>query len=253
MMNSPRLFSPLLAGRQSLRVILGFGLGACSQLMGATYLIDFGSSNLTTGTDGSGNVWNNLTPDTTDGAGDVALVDTTGSGAEGLNMNYLYPVATPGSNFEMNSNENGLSGPFSNLGLLDVSSAFGDTLWSNGSGQTPSLTFENLDANTLYTFTLFAYRAQSGRTTDFRLTGLAVDQENGYRVDTSNTGNGVIVTLSGRADAANELLLELLPGTGDYAYIGALQIETSPIPEPTGAALLSLGAISLLLGSRKRR
>ncbi len=224
---------------------------AVPALSAATFLIDFGTPANPTGNDGT-NQWNNLTANGGGPrSGTVPLVDVTNSGALGLSMNFQYPTNL-GDTFGMNSNDAGDSGSLSNLGLLDVGSARRDTLWSNGSGQVPTLTFQGLDANTRYTFSIYAYRnASPARTTFYTLAG-AGSATIEYNVLTSIDNGGTLAVLADSPNPSDELVLTVAPGSGGFAYIGALQIDTAPVPEPGRGILLAVSGGLLMLRRRRR-
>lgn len=225
-----------------------------NKLEAAQFLIDFGVSATTTNVDGNGNHWNNLTAvtsgDNTDAvnvrSGSFALKATTGVTTV---QSFSYQFATGVRDFTgMNGYSNVVSSSLTNLGLMNVSTAINDGIWT---ARDATMTFTGLDSDHLYSFQIYGYRSTSNRTTIYQMQGDGdlLSQESDAASFAANGGK-TLSFLNLRPDSNGEITLTLTPGTGGYAYLGALSM-TSTVPEPGHGLLMSLATLALV--SRRSR
>lgn len=132
-----------------------------------------------------------------------------------------------------------------------IASATQDSLFIN-TGNTGIITFSGLNPLQTYTFTLFSSRTGTGeRNVTFNVAGAT--PTNSVTVNSFNNTSSVAITAI--APAANgTFVLSVTNTNGDnFAYLNALKLEATPIPEPsTYAALLGVGALGLCLARRRR-
>ncbi|MDC0935502.1 PEP-CTERM sorting domain-containing protein, partial [Pirellulales bacterium] len=113
----------------------------------------------------------------------------------------------------------------------------------------------NLDSNNRYSFTFFASRQTVGDTRDARysVTGGSSDS---VVLNASNNNSEVVRVLDIAPDGNNEIVVDVEPGPNNdngqgFYYIGLMQVDIRPIPEPTTLALL--GAVLLATAGRRSR
>ncbi|MES2469991.1 MAG: PEP-CTERM sorting domain-containing protein [Verrucomicrobiota bacterium] len=184
--------------------------------------------------------------------------DTTGS-ATGIS------VATVGFNA---SNTNGTTSPTGAAGAIFGSPFTQDSLFGNSLvpvGGAPfngvlrpsaTLTFSGLDVTgaTSYSFDFFASRTgvTDNRETEYAVAGLTT--VSAFLNASANVSE--IATVSNMIPTAGgTITLTVDPGpnnnnTNGFYYLGAFRLTTAPVPEPSSAGLLILGAAGAL---RRRR
>jgi hypothetical protein len=201
----------------------------------AVILVDFGSPVLLT----TGN-WNNVAYSGADNPFSnlgLNLIDNTGA-ATGFKLDTVSTL--------LSSNTSGADTTSTGF----PSTATADSFFFTGSN-TITLTLTNLDPSLQYTFSFYASRMSAGET---RITQYEVVGGNHTESTQLNASDNVntIVSLSGFApNANNEITINVSRVSGGYGYLGVLQIETSPIPEPSTLGLL--GGLTALGALRRRR
>lgn len=223
-----------------------------SSASAATLLFDFGDP--APAAQSSGNV-NNIVSNATGGSSLVNAVDTLGN-ATGIAVTLTDP-------FWPGSNQNGTNAPGGAAAAIFPATAtrdnlFGSTVpFSGFTEPTGGYKITGLDpsGNTLYAFTFFGSRTgvTDNRETYYALVGNSLSPSIAF-LDTANNVNNV-ATISGMIpNASGEIDLEVGPGPNNtnasrFYYIGAMQIVSSTVPEPTSLSLIALGTIAL----RRRR
>lgn len=115
----------------------------------------------------------------------------------------------------------------------------------------------SLDPTHIYDFTFFASRqtvtdirdAQYTVTGDISLSGV---------LNASNNNTDVLHINGIRPDGNNEIYVDVVPGpnndnTNGFFYIGVMQVDTSPIPEPSAISLFFVGPLLAAAWSRYRK
>jgi hypothetical protein len=225
-----KLTTPWIA-RMACGLTLAFTLSA----QAATILVDFGYTQTTT----PGN-WNNIATSGDDmGFSNLNynLIDTTGA-TTGYRLD---TVATL-----MGVNTDGAT--TTDTGY--PATATRDSFYFTGSN-TITLTLTNLDPTLVYDFSFYASRNGSGtRLTKYEVTGGNKTEAALLNV-LGNVNN--VASLSGfTPDADGIITIVVSRESGEYAYLGVMQVTTAAIPEPSTAALVGAVCVSGLLRRRKR-
>lgn len=216
---------------------------------GAIIYVDFGDPAQQSNVTG----WNNIVSNTDGGSSLANVVDSAGN-STGISMTLTDP-------FWPGSNQNGTTSPAGAAGAVFLPSATRDNLFGSVSAfggftePTGGYLLSGLDpsGNTTYRFTFFGSRTG---VTDNRETAYMLDGANSTTVylNTANNLSEVAVATGMIPDAAGNIALTVAPGPNNtnssrFYYIGAMQVISTVIPEPTSILILSLGAG--LLGRRR--
>jgi hypothetical protein len=182
--------------------------------------------------------WNNIVENSLPTSSPRAMTDALTGLASGISAQFSGTWGT--------ANSSGYAS-----GTADfAATATQDSLFIN-TGNTGIITFSGLDIGKTYDFTLFASRTGTGtRNVTFSIAGATT---NSTTVNVLN--NSQSVSLSALAPAVNgTLTLSVFNTAGDnFAYLNALKLSASAVPEPSAyASLLGLGAIGFCLCRRKR-
>ncbi len=211
---------------------------AASLPAATTYHIDFGINTQTTSGD-----YNNMTAGGGADPSDLTdLVDSTG-GDSTIDLSY----ADVGLAGVSGTNPN-YAGPYPAAVGSQPVSALRDGLFLGGGEIT--LTFSSLDPSMTYDFLLYGARALNGADTTYTATGGNTDTGTITNVLNNSTQT---VNLSGlTANGSNEIVLVISSINSDSNNGGALNyLQLTAVPEPSAAALLGLGGLSLILRRRK--
>ncbi len=144
-----------------------------------------------------------------------------------------------------------VTGAAAAAGITDT--AAGDLFSTNGAGV---LTFEGLDEEMNYTFTVFGGVSRgSTRLTRYTLSeGLVVSAFDDLQVS-NPTNQSEVAVLSDTGGNAGTLTLSFTnaPGSASsFGYINALRIDATPVPEPGSMMLLGAGGACLFARRRNR-
>ncbi|WOO39725.1 hypothetical protein [Rubellicoccus peritrichatus] len=200
-----------------------------------TFLIDFGAfDRQTTPADDPINTWSNFTT----GLTNLNLVDTTGSNSDG----YALELTTTFTS-------RNLVGPAATtIGDLSISTATSDSLYTTGTGQVATLILSGLNSDTLYNFSFFGSRdTTSTRLTTYRVSGSTTESQelqtsgvdlggSGINMNNSSTSNIGNIAPDGSMNITIDIFIA--DSSSSYGYLNALQITTSPIPEPTTSGII---------------
>ena len=117
-----------------------------------------------------------------------------------------------------------------------------------------TIEFGNLDANTFYSFTIFAARTgvNDNREAQYDFTG--ANNASGL-LNASNNDSEVLILAGLLADDSGTITLDISAGPNNdngngFYYLGAIRIDTRPVPSPGSLALLTTGG--LFIARRKR-
>ncbi len=214
--------------------------------LATTVLVDFGGTNAT------GN-WNSISDAATGSVAD-AIDDTGlatgigiavgerfgGTNTSGLQTSAVYPGFATGDSFYANADSNfGGLGPYGN----DPD----DTL------PFPTVLITGLDPLVAYDFTFYASRNAA----DNRETIYTLDGANSGMAALNAAGNvDGVATISGIVPTGGMVTLEVSEGANNnepngFIYLGVMQIDFTPVPEPSAAVLL-FGAAGFGFFRRRR-
>jgi hypothetical protein len=210
--------------------------------------VDFGDPAQQTNTTG----WNNIVSNAAGGSSLANTVDSTGA-STGVSMTLSDP-------FWPGSNQNGPTVPTGTAATVFPAQATRDNLFGSVAAfggftePTGGYLISGLDpsGNTTYKFTFFGSRTG---VTDNRETAYMLDGGNSTTVylNTSNNLSEVAIATGMVPDAGGNIALTVGPGPNNnnasgFYYIGAMQIVSTTVPEPT-----SLSALALTAGLVRRR
>jgi hypothetical protein len=147
-------------------------------------------------------------------------------------------------------NGNGTQSPTPPASTYFPSQVTRDSVYGSDTFGTFVLTLGGLDANTTYTFTMFASRTGVGdnRETEYFFAG---STSNTVYLDPAENTSDIATTSALQPDGSQEIVLTMSKGPNNsnssgYFYLGGMVIETAPIPEPASLGLLGLGALALI-------
>lgn len=131
---------------------------------------------------------------------------------------------------------------------------FGHTTPFAGAGPNPLgvIEFGNLDANGIYTFTIFASRTDVQDIRDAQYDLLGGNAASGV-LDASNNDSNVLVLSGLTASGAGVITLSVSPGPNNdnangFFYLGAIRVDV--VPSPGTMAVLAAGGLFM---NRRRR
>jgi len=216
-----------------------------SSVSAAPIWFDLGNIDTQTG----GN-YNNLYLDPVGGADVLSIadaIDETGAGT-GIGI-AVSPVS--------GANTSGALSPTGDAAIFDVE-ATRDSLIGRNNNPVVTFALTGLDGSgaTLYDFTLFAARIPATDNREARYdisganTGFALLDPVGNSSEVV-TVPGIIPTAGGGIDIVMTIGLNNNNGT-QWTYLGAFQIESRPVPEPTSLVLLAMGAVCSVTLRRRR-
>lgn len=241
------------------------GLAGAGPAQAAKVLIDFGASTTATATDGTGRAWNNVND-----ANDLSSSPFTLNASTGTDSGYRLTISNPAGT----TNPIGFNGANSNgtTAATGTAAARGypvtatqDSLYGNtvtfGSGivQSVRMVLSNLNPGEQYDLDFFASRTGAGgdnRQTQYAITG-GTGSTTVFLNASENTG-----TLAGATgvtpDANNQITVDLSPGPANtnankFFYLGVMEFNSSPVPEPASLAGFGLAAAGGLLARRRCR
>lgn len=238
---SPRLTLAVLA-------VTGFGLAPLASA--ESIFIDFGASTTQMTSPTGSTYWNNVTNlDASSGGGastgfTLGLV-TESNAASGITLTITQLFA--------NENHTGASSPTTSVSEFNYSNLGIDSLYISGASASAGFTLTGLDPTKQYQFTIYAARNGVGdiRTADYTFTGAAADT---VTLDASNNTSNVVTTALITPDGSDTITFSMVQSagnTGNFAYLGGLEI--SVIPEPaTTAGLAGVAILTVALVRRRR-
>lgn len=220
---------------------LGLVLLAPLAANAVTIYIDFGHSSTPTTLTG----WNNFTSKTAQS--NLALLDSTGA-ATSLTISYT-TFTDP--------NQAGTLAPTGDAAERYPVTATQDNFYSHGvSNPSVTVTISGLSSSELYQFTYFASRLGGSETLETLYSLTNGTDVSAVALNANNTGT--LVSSSYLAPSSSgTLTLTLSPGANNnhaskFYYLGVLEINSTPIPEP-GAYAAFAGAAMLGFVLRRRR
>ena len=214
-----------------------------------TVLFDFGRTDLQTNPN-----WNNVVPATTTL---FALFDSDGNlhGTAGFEItDVFFHTGEP--------SQLGSEAPVGDAASYPVSATddyfFGHITPFAGADANPLGQFKlfNLDANSFYSFTFFASRQTVSDIRDASYT-VRGDNSGSVVLNASNNNSEVVRVDDIIPDGNGEIFVDVEVGPQNdngngFYYIGLMQVDIRPIPEPTTLALFGLAAATLAGGRRRR-
>ena len=126
-------------------------------------------------------------------------------------------------------------------------SARSDSFFMGSSSGLMTMTFSSLDSNSTYEFLFYASRGNSGGSAEYTVTGANSDTVaiSGILDNTTQAPTTLAIT----PDVNNEIVVTW-ETTAANSALNLMSITSTPIPEPSSAALLGLAALGLV---RRRR
>jgi MYXO-CTERM domain-containing protein len=255
-----------MSGGRGLAILVAVAAVICTmagRADAADVLIDFGagSADRTTSTDALGRTWTNVT-NLNDLSGSPHTLNNSSGGDSGYRLGISNPPATTSAIGFNNANLDGTGSPAGDAAARGYpSTATSDSLFGNtvnfdlGTVQAVRLTLSNLNPLEQYDLRFFASRMNVGdnRETEYAVTGGGATQSAFLNV-ANNTSN--LASLAGvLPDANNQIVIDIDPGPNNtnanrFFYLGVMEVNSSPVPEPAGLGLLGLGGLALF---RRRR
>ena len=243
-------------------VAVVIGLSVAGRADAANVLIDFGDAAAPTNTDAVGRAWNNVNQNN-DVSGSPFALNGTGGTDSGYRMTVSNPPGVTNPVGFNGNNNNGTTSPTGTAlarnypATATQDSMYGNTVsFNNLVVQATRLTLSNLNPNETYAFDFFASRTGTtdNRETEYLVTGAKT--ATAYLNAANNTGN-IAGVADIRPDANNQIVIDIDPGPNNtnanrFFYLGVLEVNSSPVPEPASLALAAVGATALL-GRRRRR
>ena len=215
-----------------------------------TVLFDFGRTDKQTNPN-----WNNIVPATTTL---FALFDSDGNlvpGNAGLEItDTFFQTGEP--------SQLGSEAPAGDAAAYPVNATddyfFGHVSPFAGADANPlgQVKLFNLNPGNFYSFTFFASRQTVSDTRDARYTVKGASTDSAV-LNASNNNTEVVRVLDIAPDGNNEIFVDVEPGPNNdnsvgFYYIGLMQVDIRPIPEPTTFAVLGTG-LTAAAGRRQRR
>ena len=217
----------------------------------ATVLIDFGRgaghSLGDNSTSGGVDTYNNIQQNpNVDGVttGNVALVDTSGSGA-GWSIN----VTEDGNGFGGSSGAGADVATFPAAVSGFETTALEDTIFANGSSASMTVTLTGLDVSKTYDLLFYGSR-DNGQNVNAQTWSLTQGTGGANVVHQSENNQTVVVDWDGLSTNGSGVIAFTISGSNN----GALALNFGQIievPEPSTTALLGLGGLALILRRRK--
>ena len=136
------------------------------------------------------------------------------------------------------------------LGDFAVGSATNDALASDATAAPGGFMLTGLDVHATYEFSFFASRAGTATyTTEYLITGKDVHRielqtsgrDIGHDGEYDGNDNEIAVVPSIRPNEFGEVFVDIEPLDGSRAYLNAMQISVTAIPEPSSLNLLVIG------------
>jgi len=196
-------------------------------------------------------IFNNLTNETQSIAN---AIDENGT-LTGMTIDITEPFFTNGSPSQLGTETpTGLAAQFGADATDDY--LFGHTgpFAGEDDNSLSTIEFGNLDANTIYSFTIFAARTgvNDNREAQYDFTG--ANNASGL-LNASNNDSEVLILAGLLADDSGTITLDVSAGPNNdngngFFYLGAIRIDTRPVPSPGSLALLTTGG--LFITRRKR-
>lgn len=236
-----------------------FCIVASTDAIASRMLVDcgFGGQYLTTSPDMNGNHWNNLVLSTLPHKNDVAsipdLIDiqgiSTGISVETFTSVPPHPIEYRG--FLANAPPTGLLNPDPNLlGEFAIPSATRDYFYVRDESSPSGLRLSGLDSETWYNFDIFGSRfANTIRISKYTVVGANIgfttlqrsfDTFDGLNDDEIASINRI------RPNANGEIEIYVSLFEGDYAYVNALRITTTTVPEPPSGTLVVVIGLAMV-------
>lgn len=198
------------------------------------------------GSSTSGSNYNNFTAN-----GSITdAVDNTGTATD-------IDVTVAGFNTST-ANGNGSQTPTGDASIFLASatrdSLFGNTFSFSGTFPNPTVTFSDLDANTVYSFVVFASRTGVGDSRKGTYEFISGGPSLSIDFEAANNHSEVIEASGLTPDVNGEIKISLTEGPNNnsshrFTYLNAIQVTTEAVPEP---GTLTLGAMGLLAMCKRR-
>jgi hypothetical protein len=250
------------------------GLSGLSQsAKAATIITNFGNN--AAGTDATGRYYNSITTvssgpfalnDTTNTSTGVSLTITNLPGTAFTNSSSGNTAYTNGFNTFNFGGTTSTTGAAATLGYSSAatsSSGYGNTTFYPGSGnnQVPDveLVLSGLNPALTYGFDIFASRAGVGdvRSADYNISGGALGTAStSLELDAANNTANYVAASGFTPDANGDITIIASPdatntNSNHFYYLGVLQINSSPVPEPASMTGILLGGAALLRRGRR--
>lgn len=238
-------------------LFLGVILAACSTHLAdaTTVFFDYGDTNSPTS---AGDNYNNVLVGTpTLGAPQPVVlantIDSTGAGTGiGLSLSGFYHGPNP----------NGTLAP-SGAAATFTASATRDSVFTHtvpfGTDQANpkgAIVLTGLNDSTSYDFTFFASRTGVGDNREAKYTVTGGSSTSALLNASNNVSN--VATISGMFPSAGSITINVEAGPNNnngsrFAYLGAMRLEYTAVPEPTTVVLLGLSGLGLLFRRHSAR